>query len=100
MVVNMILGGFLLRKKQAIRSSAVAPAASLASLSPVAAFGAPTILATTIGSGKPCAFSRTRKKERQTLFEKEGQTLLYKINGEHYEWKNSNRKSIQSFWRK
>ena len=42
----LILGGFLLRKKQAIRSSAIAPAASLASLSPVAAFGAPTILAT------------------------------------------------------
>ena len=84
MVVNKILGGFLLRKKQAIRSSAVAPAASLAvkssdfTLSPVAAFGAPTILATTSGSGKPCAFSRTRKKG--------GQTLLYEINGEHYEW--------------
>ena len=40
------LGGFLLRKKQAIRGSAIAPAASLASLSPVATFGAPTILAT------------------------------------------------------
>ena len=39
-------GGFLLRKKQAIRGSAIAPAASLASLSPVATFGAPTILAT------------------------------------------------------
>lgn len=62
MVENKILGGFLLRKKQAIRSSAVAPAASLASLSPVATFGAPTILATTNGRGKPCAFSRTRKK--------------------------------------
>ena len=86
MVGNKILGGFLLRKKQAIRSSAVAPAASLASLSPVAAFGAPTILATTSGRGKPCAFSRTRKKGGQTLFEKQGQTLLYEINGEHYEW--------------
>ncbi|MCI6185971.1 MAG: hypothetical protein MR739_02195 [Spirochaetia bacterium] len=41
-----ILGGFLLRKNQAFRGSAIAPAASLASLSPVAAFGAPTILAT------------------------------------------------------
>ena len=46
------LGGFLLRKKQAIRDSAIAPAASLAvkspdfTLSPVATFGAPTILAT------------------------------------------------------
>lgn len=46
MVENKNSGGFLLRKKQAIRSFAVAPAASLASLSPVAAFGAPTILAT------------------------------------------------------
>ncbi|MCI6186287.1 MAG: hypothetical protein MR739_03815 [Spirochaetia bacterium] len=36
----------MLRKKQAIRGSAIAPAASLASLSPVATFGAPTILAT------------------------------------------------------
>ena len=41
-----ILGGFLLRKKQAIRDFAIAPAASLASLSPVATFGVPTILAT------------------------------------------------------
>ena len=40
------LGGFLLRKKQAIRGFAIATAASLASLSPVATFGAPTILAT------------------------------------------------------
>ena len=86
MVENKNSGGFLLRKKQAIRSFAVAPAASLASLSPVAAFGAPTILATTSGRGKPCAFSRTRKKGGQTLFEKQGQTLLYEINGEHYEW--------------
>ena len=92
MVVNKNSGGFLLRKKQAIRSSAVAPAASLAvkssdfTLSPVAAFGAPTILATTSGRGKPCAFSHTRKKGGQTLFEKQGQTLLYEINGEHYEW--------------
>ena len=39
------MGGFLLRKKQAIRGSAIAPAASLASLSPVAAFGALPILA-------------------------------------------------------
>ena len=31
---------------RAIRGSAIAPAASLASLSPVATFGAPTILAT------------------------------------------------------
>ncbi|MCI6187070.1 MAG: hypothetical protein MR739_07835 [Spirochaetia bacterium] len=36
----------MLRKKQAIRSFAIATAASFASLSPVAAFGAPTILAT------------------------------------------------------
>ena len=56
------MGGFLLRQKsekciafsrpefalqtRAIRGSAIAPAASLASLSPVATFGAPTILAT------------------------------------------------------
>ena len=40
------LDGFLLRKKQAIRGSAIAPAAALASLSAVATFGAPTILAT------------------------------------------------------
>ena len=40
------LGGFLLRKNQAIRGFAIASAASLASLSPVATFGAPTILAT------------------------------------------------------
>ena len=33
-------------QKQAIRGYAIAPAASLASLSPVATFGAPTILAT------------------------------------------------------
>ena len=45
-VLNFFLGGFLLRKNQAIRGSAIAPAASLASLSPVATFGAPTILAT------------------------------------------------------
>ena len=43
---KFFLGGFLLRKNQAIRGSAIAPAASLASLSPVATFGAPTILAT------------------------------------------------------
>ncbi|MDD7610020.1 MAG: hypothetical protein PUJ82_03805 [Spirochaetales bacterium] len=36
----------MLRKKQAIRGSAIAPAASLASLSPVATICAPTILAT------------------------------------------------------
>ncbi|MCI6187466.1 MAG: hypothetical protein MR739_09905 [Spirochaetia bacterium] len=42
----------MLRKKQAIRSSAIAPAASLASLSPVAAFGAPPILATGLKGGQ------------------------------------------------
>ena len=43
---KFFLGGFLLRKNQAIRGSAIAPAASLTSLSPVATVGAPTILAT------------------------------------------------------
>ena len=40
------MGGFLLRKKQAFQGFAIATAASLASLSPVAAYGALTILAT------------------------------------------------------
>ena len=42
------MGGFLLRKKQAFQGFAIATAASLASLSPVAASGTPTILATVI----------------------------------------------------
>ena len=81
MVENKNSGGFLLRKKQAIRSSAVAPAASLAvkssdfTLSPVAAFGAPTILATTSGRGKPCAFSRTRKKGTDLVIRNKWRTL-------------------------
>ena len=43
---NTVLQVFQTSQNQAIRGSAAAPAASLASLSPVAAFGAPTILAT------------------------------------------------------
>ena len=63
---KFFLGGFLLRKKQAFQGFAIAPAASLASLSPVAAFGALTILAT--GKVEITTFSVNQNLKMQKMF--------------------------------